>query len=264
MDAAAAAERLAQLLQQRMRDLEAETCRRLIDWEDEKQFSLSGESKDAVGSDLSLDGESRPARRSRNADNISLASLFHTLDGLDYELSSMEKWLERKASHIEPLTEDCRDIEDENNQLEQQWKSFEVLKNQMKQILDSLKLDPELEEVLANPGNVMVYESSGSGIDVKKSENGVQLIHRAGTALKDAMDQAEKGGALHLRAINEKVEEMSAKAQHFCSALALIVVTVMEQLAAEVVAASDHGKVSKTDTHAIIAKKIRDVSTTFA
>jgi len=263
MDAAAAAERLAQLLQQRMRDLEAETCRRLIDWEDEKQFSLSGESKDAVGSDLSLDGEIPTARRSRTADNISLSSLFHTLDGLDYELSSMEKWLERKASHIEPLTEDCRDIEDENNQLEQQWKSFEVLKNQMKQILDSLKLDPELEEVLANPGNVMVYESSGSGIDVKKSENGVQLIHRAGTALKAAMDQAEKGGALHLRAVNEKVEEMSAKAQHFCSALALIVVTVMEQLAAEVVAASDHGKVSKTDTHAIIAKKIRDTQRKF-
>jgi hypothetical protein len=34
----------------------------------------------------------------------------------------------------------------------------------------------------------------------------------------------------------------------------------MEELKTEVVAGSDGGKVSKSDTHAMIAKKIRDVS----
>jgi hypothetical protein len=34
----------------------------------------------------------------------------------------------------------------------------------------------------------------------------------------------------------------------------------MEELKTEVVAGSDGGKVSKSDTHSMIAKKIRDVS----
>jgi Exocyst complex component Sec3 len=45
--------------------------------------------------------------------------------------------------------------------------------------------------------------------------------------------------------------------------LAQIIVTVMEQFKSEVVAGSDHGKVSKNDTHTMISKKIRDTQRKF-
>jgi Exocyst complex component Sec3 len=49
----------------------------------------------------------------------------------------------------------------------------------------------------------------------------------------------------------------------YCNSLAQIIVTVMEQFKTIVVAGSDGGKVSKNDTHTMIANKIRDTQRKF-
>ena len=64
-------------------------------------------------------------------------------------------------------------------------------------------------------------------------------------------------------AVHERTQGLMAIAKKFCTALAQIIVTVMEQFKEEVVAGSDYGKVSKNDTHAMIAKKIRDTQRKF-
>ena len=242
------AEEVSLLLQKRMHDLEAETCRRLIAWEDEKHYNLIGQS--------SL--FNTMAQRD-TVDALSLASLFTTLNTLDVELKDMEAWLEERAAVIQPLTDDCRDIEEENRQLEQQWKSYDMLGAELNRLLKGVDVARELERILKNPASALVYDESGS-INVKASERGVDKIHEAGCALKEAMDNANKAGGVHLRAVSERVEGLTATLRKFCTALAQIVVTVMEELKTEVVADSDGGKVSKSDTHSMIAKKIRDVS----
>jgi hypothetical protein len=68
---------------------------------------------------------------------------------------------------------------------------------------------------------------------------------------------------MHLKAVTERSQALTKVSNGFCSALAQIIVTVMEQFKTEVVAGSDHGKVSKNDTHAIISKKIRDTQRKF-
>jgi Exocyst complex component Sec3 len=246
--AATAAERLSLVLQRRMRDLEAETCRRLIAWEDEKHFSVTGQSglfstRDTV-------------------DALSLAHLFTTLESLDRELSEMEDWLEDRVLAIKPLTDDCRDIEEENRQLEQQWKSYDLLGSEMRRLLKGLVIDQELELILGNPASALVYDESGN-IQVEASEDGVDRIYDAGKALQEATEHAEKAGGLHLRAVSERVEALAQASDYFCTALAQIIVTIMEQFKTEVVAASDHGKVSKQDTHSMIAKKVRDTQRKF-
>jgi len=99
--AATAAERLSLVLQRRMRDLEAETCRRLIAWEDEKHYSVTG--------------HAGPLANRDTVDALSLQHLFTTLESLDSELAEMEGWLADRVLAIKPLTDDCRDIEEENN-----------------------------------------------------------------------------------------------------------------------------------------------------
>lgn len=249
--AATAAERLSMLLQKRMRDLEAETCRRLIAWEDEKHFSVTGQS--SFFSDT--------AQRD-TVDALALASLFNTLDSLDKELGGMEEWLQQRAAEIKPLTDDCRDIEEENRQLEQQWKSYDMLGAEMRRLLQGLDIDKSLEKVLKNPAGALVYDAKGR-IDVESSERGVDRIHQAGKALQDALEHAQKAGGVHLRAVSERVEGLESISTTFCTALAQIIVTVMEQFKTDVVAASDNGKVSKSDTHTMIAKKIRDTQRKF-
>jgi hypothetical protein len=249
--AATAAERLSLLLQRRMRDLEAETCRRLIAWEDEKHFSVTGQAGIF----------SKTANRD-TVDALSLAHLFTTLDSLDKELSEMEDWLEERVLAIKPLTDDCRDIEEENRQLEQQWKSYDLLGAEMRRLLKNLVIDEELEMILGNPASALVYDEVGS-IHVEESEDGVDRIYDAGKALQEATEHAEKAGGLHLRAVSERVEALAITSEFFCTALAQIIVTIMEQFKSEVVAASDHGKVSKQDTHSMIAKKVRDTQRKF-
>jgi hypothetical protein len=249
--AATAAERLSLVLQRRMRDLEAETCRRLIAWEDEKHFSVTGQA-----------GIFAQNAQRDTVDALSLAHLFTTLESLDKELCEMEDWLEERVLAIKPLTDDCRDIEEENRQLEQQWKSYDLLGSEMRRLLKGLVIDEELELVLGNPASALVYDEAGN-ILVEDSEDGVERIYDAGKALQEATEHAAKAGGLHLRAVSERTEGLQEASDFFCTALAQIIVTIMEQFKTEVVAASDHGKVSKQDTHSMIAKKIRDTQRKF-
>ena len=249
--AATAAERLSLVLQRRMRDLEAETCRRLIAWEDEKHYSATGQASIF----------SQTANRD-TVDALSLAHLFTTLESLDNELAEMEDWLEERVLAIKPLTDDCRDIEEENRQLEQQWKSYDLLGSEMSRLLKGLVINEELEMVLGNPASALVYDEQGN-IQVEMSEEGVDRIYDAGKALQEATEHASKAGGLHLRAVSERVDALALTSEYFCTALAQIIVTIMEQFKTEVVAGSDHGKVSKQDTHSMIAKKVRDTQRKF-
>lgn len=170
------AERLAFMLHSRMRDLEAETCRRLIAWEDEKNLSVSGQSQ------LHTDTDSRDT-----VDALALASLFKTLESLDGELESMETWLQERAAAIKPLTDDCADIEEENRQLEQQWKSYEMLGAEMRRLLHGHEIDETIESILKNPAAVLVYNEEGQ-VDIDESDEGIDRIYDAGKALLDAIE----------------------------------------------------------------------------
>jgi hypothetical protein len=178
--ASSLADRLRYMLQSRMRDLEAETCRRLIAWEDEKQLSSSS----ATNAASKLHGAS-DARDT--VDALALASLFKTLESLDGELRSMEEWLQDRAAAIKPLTDDCADIEEENRQLEQQWKSYDMLGAEMRRLLESHEIDTETEKLLKNPASALVYDDDGL-VDVDESEDGIEHIYAAGKALLEAME----------------------------------------------------------------------------
>ena len=170
------AERLTYILQSRMRDLEAETCRRLIAWEDEKHVSVSHKAKLHDASD------------SRDTvDALALASLFKTLESLDSELKAMEDWLQERAAAIKPLTDDCADIEEENRQLEQQWKSYDMLGNEMNRLLHGQELDETTETILKNPASVLVYDEDGF-VNVDESEDGIERLYDAGKSLLDAIE----------------------------------------------------------------------------
>ena len=245
VDASATAESLIKMLQQRMRDLEAETCRRLISWEDEKYFSATGERPE---------GDSAV----QNDNTLSLNDLFQTLQSLDDELEKMEEWIQDRARMIKPITDECRGIEEENRMLEQQWVSYETLGNELKRLLGGLVLPQGLMAVLENPGSVIVYDNAGN-VNVDASEDGVELISQAGQALKLALDTAENEGGIHLRAVSDTVKVLSATCNKFCRSLARIIVTVMEQLAKSECTRPDVA-IGKGDTHSSVAKKIREVS----
>lgn len=245
------AERLGLMLQWRMRDLEAETCRRLIAWEDEKHHSAKGKSTFFGKTD-----------ERDTVDALALASLFKTLESLDLELQLMEDWLQDRAIAIKPLTDDCADIEEENRQLEQQWKSYDMLGAEMRRLLQGLEIEGDVEKILKNPASALLYDEDGL-VDVDSSEPGLEQIYDAGKALQEAMEYPKRCGGLHLKAVAERSAGLSLVANNFCNALAQIIVTVMEQSKTEVVAGSDYGKVSKSDTHGIIAKKIRDTQRKF-
>lgn len=170
------AEKLAFMLQSRMRDLEAETCRRLIAWEDEKHLSHSGPSK------LHTDTDSRDT-----VDALALASLFKTLESLDGELRDMENWLQERAAAIKPLTDDCSEIEKENRDLEQQWKSYETLGSEMNRLLHGHEISESIENILRNPAAVLIYDGEGL-VDIEESEDGIERIYEAGKALLDAIE----------------------------------------------------------------------------
>jgi Exocyst complex component Sec3 len=242
------AERLHLLLQFRMRDLEAETCRRLIAWEDEKHYSSTGAAKLMSGNSSKASSMQSLDDARDTVDALALASLFKTLDSLDGDLALMEEWLQDRAAAIKPLTDDCADIEEENRQLEQQWKSYETLGNEMKRLLQGLELNAEAEKLLRNPASYLVYDRDGL-VDVERSEAGVEQIYESGKALQEAIEYPRQSGGLHLKAVSERADKLSSITKIFCTQLAQIIVTVMEQFKTEVVAGSDGGKVSKNDTH---------------
>mmetsp|Transcript_19589 Transcript_19589/g.22520 ORF Transcript_19589/g.22520 Transcript_19589/m.22520 type:complete len:1448 (+) Transcript_19589:302-4645(+) len=252
-DADTSASDLTQSLQKRMRDLEVDACRRLIAWEDEKQ-QTSG-----------LHDPPNPASASQppaamNPDAMSLVSLFATLDQLDAELVMMEEWLTKKATAIQPLTDDCRDIEEENKALEQQWKSYDMLGNDMSHIFSGLDLKPDLERVMKDPRSALIYSKKrGQGkdkIDVVESESGVDVLHQAGEDLYHAIECAAESGGVHLKAVNGRVKHLISKAELFCAELKQIVIEVMKQLASEIVPSADG--IKKTENHTSMARQIRD------
>ena len=240
------AENLTQLLQKRMRDLEAETCRRLIAWEDEKKYSVSGNA---------------PTRRD-TMEAQSLSSLFQTLDGLDKELEDMEEWLSDKAAAIKPLTDDCREVEEVNRELDQQKFSYELLSIELGRLLDGLEVEPGVLDVLMNPTKRMFYHPNGD-INVKESESSVEEIYLAGKALKMSFDKVQEESGVHLRAVSERVEGLLQVSNSFCQAVAGIMVGVMKRTIVEVGDADDAStskQESKNASHATIAKSIRSVS----
>ena len=248
------AESLVQLLQQRMRDLEAETCRRLISWEDEKHYSALG-----VQRPPSIGGKPSSGTTKGTVDAMSVNDLFLTLQSLDDELEKMQSWIQDRATAIKPITDECHGIEEENRMLEQQWVSYETLGSELKRLLNGIILPPNLMSVLENPGSVIVYDRLSGAVDVNRSEQGLESIHQAGQALKLALNTAEGGGGIHLLAVSDTVKVLSSASTKFCGSLARIVVTVMDHLVKEVCSRSDT-TIGKNDTHKTIAKKIREVS----
>lgn len=254
-DASATADALTLLLEKRMSDLEAETCRRLIAWEDEKSN---------LGNKMAILTENK----NQSVDVLSLASLFSTLDTLDSELQSMELWLDERAAIIKPLTDDCREIEEENRQLEQHCRSYEILGAEMERLLNGLQLPDHLNQVLEDPGAVLPFvqmlstsenNEQKESLAVETNEEGVDMIYEAGIKLKEVLDRAHTDGGIHLRAISEQIEILNVKKKTFCEGLSMIAVRVMETLAAEVV--ERLGPLNKeTDTHTIMVKKLKDVS----
>lgn len=234
-------EKLTELLRNKMRMLEAETCRRLIAWEDQKMNSTNPTS---------------PSKRD-TTESLGLANLFETLDSLERELENMEEWLLDKAEAIRPLMNDCREVAEENRQNEQRKYSYELLSIELERLLDGLEIDTETEAVLLNPDSRVVYFPDGS-IDLGKSEDGVEDIHRAGKALKQAFDKVHQDGGIHLRAVSERVEGLLQVSNSFCDAVAAIVKSVMK---ATLMASSNHDAVSDSNrpSHQTVAKSLRNV-----
>ena len=233
---------LTNLLRNRMRMLEAETCRRLIAWEDEKVYSASGISPD----------------RRDTVESLGLANLFSTLDSLEKELENMEEWLLDKAEAIKPLTDDCREVEEENRQIEQQKYSFELLSIELERLLDCLELDKDVEDILKNPKSRLTYHSHG-GINLVQSEAGVEDIYRAGKVLKQAFDKVYEDKGVHLRSVSERVEGLLQVSDAFCENVANIIISVMKETAKNAVE-NDVGIEAKNISHTSVAKSLRNVS----
>ena len=258
---AVTADSLMQLLEKRMRDLEAETCRRLISWEDEKYYSALGGEQQCPTSSPGKSSLSGNRSNNGTVDAMSVNDLFMTLQSLDDELEKMEYWIQNRATLIKPITDECRGIEEENRMLEQQWVSYETLGTELKRLLNGIVLPQNLMSVLENPASVIKYDSSGM-VDIDRSEEGVELIHQAGQALKLALDTAEGEGGIHLLAVSDTVKVLSLASAKFCGSLARIVVTVMERLAKELCHQQD-AMIGKNDTHTAIAKIIRETQRQF-
>ena len=258
---AVTADSLMHLLEKRMRDLEAETCRRLISWEDEKYYSALGGEQQCPTSSPGKSSLSGNRSNNGTVDAMSVNDLFMTLQSLDDELEKMEYWIQNRATLIKPITDECRGIEEENRMLEQQWISYETLGTELKRLLNGLVLPQNLMSVLENPASVIKYDSSGM-VDIDRSEEGVELIHQAGQALKLALDTAEGEGGIHLLAVSDTVKVLSLASAKFCGSLARIVVTVMERLAKDLCHRQD-AMIGKNDTHTAIAKIIRETQRQF-
>ena len=273
-DAVETAGALSTFLRKRMRDLEAETCCRLIAWEDEKQRSDNNATTGGAGVNENnvspLLSSSSSAQRWRNLGNNTsndgsgeennatpgLADLFRTLEDLDQELGDMERWLLEKDAIIRPLTEDCRDIEEENRRLKQQWKSYDLLGVEIRRLLSGLVIPPDIEGILSDPSSQLSYDPNGN-ILVEDSLNAVEPIYNAGRVLKGAFDKIQSGHGVHLRSVNGRAEGLTSLAGSFCTCLAATIVKIMERVAVNISDGSDFKEAK--GSHSNLAKKIRDV-----
>jgi hypothetical protein len=192
IDMVVTGESLQLLLQKRMRQLETDACKRLIAWEDEKCNSAA-----AI-----LQSSSR--RNQRDCVGfLSLVELFATLDELDADLAQMEAWLQDRSTFFRPLSIDCCEIEEENRGLEQQWKSYALLGEQLNLLLSGLDVSEKVKEVLKNPRKVLSVNRKTGAVE---NEKGIDVIKGAGRELKGALDRSVNRGGLHLRAVNDCVK----------------------------------------------------------
>jgi len=229
-------ESLTSLLQKKMRELESETCRRLIAWEDERS-STSKQKRDC-------------------ADTLSLIKLSETLENLDTDLANMERYLNSRSEAIAPLTRDCHEIEEENRQLEQQLKSFGLINEELTRILKGLELDPEIEEVLKNPKKYLYLENN-------ETEDGLERIQNAGNALVSALKLANQNKCVYIKAIYNQVDHLLSLSQEFCCTIARLAVGMMESLAADVIGDLEHGKITWEDSHTTMVTKMRETQRLF-
>lgn len=269
-DPSAAADALTELLRGRMRDLEAETCRRLIAWEDEKRRNDHADDDDeaepegASGADALAVVKTTKPDSSSSVDALSLVRLFSTLERLDRELADMETWLEGRALAIRPLTDDCREIEEENRQLEQHCRSYDALGQEMTRLLEGLRISDRLQKVLDDPVHALPFVSAAANEDPVHGNAvsaGVDLLHEAGTALAEVLQRAERGGGRHLRAIRERAAALATTRTMFCEALSMIAVRIMETLATDIVERT--GSLEKDDAHGVVVRKIKDTQRRF-
>ncbi len=243
MDEISTAETLTGMLQKRMRDLEAETCRRLIAWEDEKYYNSTG---------------NIPLHNRRDTmEALSLSVLFQTLDDLDEALEGMEEWLSDKAATIKPLTDDCREVEEENRQLVFQRSSYRLISAELKRLLSGLEVPDDVEKILRDPTSKMVYHPSGE-INIADSQAGVEDIYLAGRALKEAFDKVQDEGGVHLRGVKDRVEGLLALSNSFCDTIANTITLIMERTVIEIEGKDDVDELSTT--HKEIGRSIRLVS----
>ncbi|GMI12063.1 hypothetical protein TrRE_jg12828 [Triparma retinervis] len=195
------------MLQEKLEALEVDCCEQLIEWENEGVGAGGGGGGGGGGEEADERKES-------------LGSLVSTLTELDAELEKMEEWLTERNLAIKPLTVDCREIENENNALEQTWRSYGSLAKEMDRLLNGLSIDGELENVLRDPLGTLGISDGRGKIQIDQIDSdAIDVTHRAGQALRAALDRAAEGGGVHLAAVNQRVETLLVISNTFCQSL---------------------------------------------
>jgi hypothetical protein len=240
-------EQISLLLHKQTRELEAEMCRRLIAWEDEKYSSLT----------LTGLGNLPPVSVSSGKDSISLLSLLQVLDKLDLELKDMELWLEDKAKTLKPTFDDCKDIEQGNKRLEMQSQSYELLQNEIRKHLETLNFPRQVENVLKNPSSQLSKSMDGQ-INIIQDKDSIDALFHAGQALKEKFDKIQRDGGVHLRAVNERARSLTSLSNAFCSELFHILEELIDGNSFSILMDSNR-ELDPNASHSFLAKVIRDV-----
>ncbi len=197
------------LLQERLTSLENDTCTNLIQWEEDQA----------------------------NPDTIltPLSTFTTTLKSLDAELEEMENWLVDKIETLQPLTDDCKNIENENLALEHTWKSYASLASEMDRLLNGLSISPESESMLNDPVAFLLPNASEDGhVNPQHiSKESVETIASSGTRLRHALDKAAMGGGVHLLAVNERVETLLKISGRFCKSLSDFLIKLFDTVGSD-------------------------------
>jgi len=164
----------------------------------------------------------------------------------------MESWLTAKIATIKPLTDDCADIEKENNALEQTWRSYASLATELDRLLNGLAIEPALEAVLSDPLKRLNFKATNFYSDV--DQKAVDDVVAAGAALREALDRAASGGGVHLSAVNERVETLLRLSSSFCKALSTATVTAFNDLGADLAAGMYNSSTSLHNYDSITAE----------
>ncbi len=134
-------ESLQLFLQKRMRQLETDACKRFIVWKDEKCNSA-----DAIYTVIKPQKSTWLFQIFVPRRALHYVRYFRCRPGSD----GGEAWLQDRSTFLRPLSIDCCEIEEENKGLEQQWKSYALLGEQLNQLLSGLDVSKKIKEVLKN------------------------------------------------------------------------------------------------------------------